>query len=103
MIRPTRLTAALAGAFSAGAWPWLWPLLSDPAEGSSVQLILGMLLLVALPAHLFVIGATGSPGADGRRLDGALLQRIAAWLIAAAAVAGALAVYRAVLPAGQPA
>ncbi|MBI5271738.1 MAG: hypothetical protein HY856_18900 [Burkholderiales bacterium] len=100
MIRPTRLTAALAGAFSAGCWPWLWPLVADPADSSSVQLIVGMLLLVALPAHLFVIGTAGGTGTpEGRRIDGALLQRIAAWLIAAAAVAGVMSIYRAVQPA----
>lgn len=93
MFRPTRFSAALAGGFSAACWPWLWPLVQDPGDAGSVELILGMLLLVALPAHVAVIGlATSRPAGEGAdsAAGGALWQRIVAWLLAAVVVAAGL-------------
>ena len=82
MIRPTPITAALAGVFSALAWPFLWSRYGQEASAGGIELILGMLLLVALPAHAFVVGfQRGVPGA-GRTVDTALLKRVGAWLAA---------------------
>lgn len=83
-ITPTPITAALAGVFSALAWPWLWQAYGGSASGGGIELVLGTLLLIGLPAHLFVVGlrpAEQSPG--GRSVDKPLLLRIAVWLLAA--------------------
>lgn len=51
------------------------------------------LLVIALPAHAFVVGFGRSAEASGRTLDTALLKRVGVWLLAAAAtvvVRGAL-------------
>lgn len=89
-ITPTPLTSALAGCLSAGSWPLIWPLVSNPQTSGSMGLILGMLALVALPAHIFVFGLGGSPTQQGRSVDVGLLRRIGAWLAAAILTAGAL-------------
>ncbi|MBL0720654.1 hypothetical protein JI742_12240 [Piscinibacter sp. Jin2] len=83
-LQPTPFRAALAGLFSALSWPLLWARFGGgPASAGQVELIVATLLLVALPAHLFVLGL--GPGASpGGRLDRALLLRIGAWLAAAA-------------------
>jgi hypothetical protein len=72
---PTPVTAALAGVFSK---------YGQVESSGSVELIAGTLLLVALPAHAFVMGLAyrQAPGAKG--LDTALLKRVGAWLGAAA-------------------
>lgn len=80
----TPVTAAAAGVFSAVSWPLLWPLLDDTTSSSSVWLVVGTLLLIALPAHAFVVGFTRSEPARAGRLDTDLLKRIGAWLLAAA-------------------
>jgi hypothetical protein len=95
VITPTVTTAALAGAFSAGSWPLLWPLFTDPSGSASMWLVIGMLVFVALPAHAFVVGFGRSPTQTGRSIDVALLKRIGAWLLAACVTAGAMALYRA--------
>ena len=86
-ISPSPLTAALAGAFSALTWPWLWSRFGQAGSEGSTELILGTLLLVALPAHAFVLGfghrASVAPG----QLDRVLLKRVGAWLGAAGATA----------------
>lgn len=82
-ITPTPLTAALAGCLSASSWPLLWPLFNDPSATASMWPILGMLLLVALPAHAFVFGFGGSPTQQSGSVDMGLLKRIGAWLSAA--------------------
>jgi hypothetical protein len=93
-ITPTPITAAAAGVFSALIWPWLWSTYGGPATGGGVELVLGTLLLIGLPAHALVVGfkpAEQVPGSRG--VDKALLTRIAAWLLAAvvaALVSGAL-------------
>jgi hypothetical protein len=81
---PTPVTAALAGVFSAVTWPMLWSKYGQVEASGSVELIAGTLLLVALPAHAFVMGLAyrQAPGAKG--LDTALLKRVGAWLGAAA-------------------
>jgi hypothetical protein len=81
---PTPVTAALAGVFSAVTWPMLWAKYGQVESSGSVELIAGTLLLVALPAHAFVMGLAyrQAPGAKG--LDTALLKRVGAWLGAAA-------------------
>jgi hypothetical protein len=45
-----------------------------------------MLLVVALPAHAFVVGFGRTQAPSARSLDTALLKRIGAWLAAAAGV-----------------
>lgn len=94
-ITPTLFSAALAGAFSALAWPVLWPLVSDPRPSSSAWLVAGTLLFIALPAHAFVVGIGHSQAQAGHAIDIALLKRTAAWLAAASVVAGIIALYRA--------
>lgn len=94
-LAPTVPTAAMAGAFSAVSWTLLWPLLRDPGASSGVSLVAGMLLLIALPAHAFVVGFDRSAAAAGRAVDRPLLRRIGAWLLAAALTAAAMALYRA--------
>jgi hypothetical protein len=84
MIRPTPLTAAAAGVFSALAWPYLWSKYGHAVASGGVEVIIGTLLLVALPAHAFVIGFKGSQASGGRAVDTALLQRIGSWLAASA-------------------
>ncbi|MGM9485863.1 hypothetical protein [Ideonella sp. YS5] len=86
-ITPTPVTAALAGIAAAVGWPFLWSRFGGPSADGSVELIVGTLLVVALPAHAFVVGfGRSSPSAAGS-LDIALLKRIGAWLVAAAATA----------------
>lgn len=78
-IRATPLTAAIAGVFSAVTMPLLWP----RVQADSVWLMLAFVLLVALPAHAFVVGF-GRGSASASTLDTALLKRIGAWLGATA-------------------
>ncbi|MDT7838549.1 hypothetical protein [Aquabacterium sp. OR-4] len=87
-IRPTPLTAALAGILAALAWPVLWAHFGSQAAEGGIELVVGTLLVVALPAHAFVVGWQLAPQAPAGRLDTALLRRIGAWLAAAAAVTG---------------
>lgn len=79
-ITPTPVTAALAGAFSAWVMPTLWPRLAN----ETMWLVPAFLLVVALPAHAFVVGmGPGQAGSSGG-VDVPLLKRIGAWLAAAA-------------------
>ena len=84
MIQPTPITAALAGVFSALAWPFLWSKYGHAAAAGGVEMIVGTLLLVALPAHAFVVGFRRMQAADARAVDTALLKRIGSWLAASA-------------------
>ncbi|MDO9316436.1 MAG: hypothetical protein Q7T97_18030 [Burkholderiaceae bacterium] len=90
----TPLTAALAGAFSAGTWPLLWPLFSDTSTSNSVWLVVGTLVLIALPAHAFVVGFKQGQMAGSRAIDTALLKRIVVWLLAAAATTAVITLFR---------
>src|SRR5690349_772245 len=76
MIRPTPVTAALAGVFSALAWPVLWTRYGATAASGGIEMILGTLLLVALPAHAFVVGFARSQPVDARKVDPALVRRV---------------------------
>ena len=84
-IVPSPTGAALAGVFSAIVWPIAWARYGGPESGASVELVVATLLIIAFPAHVFVVGLrrTQAPGAG--KLDTALLKRIAAWLAGAAA------------------
>jgi hypothetical protein len=83
-IRPTPLTAALAGLIAAIAWPLVWPRFGGPAAEGGFELIVATLLVIALPAHAFVVGFSRPQEMQARTLDTALLKRIGAWLAAAA-------------------
>lgn len=85
-IRPTPLTAALAGVVAALAWPFIWARWGGPGAEGGFELIVAMLLVVALPAHAFVVGFGRPQAPAARALDTALLKRIGAWLAAAAGV-----------------
>ena len=78
-LTPTPITAALAGVFAGIAMPILWSRFGS----ESMSLVVALLLVVALPAHAFVVGFSRSQPADSRTLDTALLKRVGAWLSAA--------------------
>jgi hypothetical protein len=96
-IAPSPVSAALAGIFSAIVWPLLWTRFGGSASGGTLEVVLITLLVIALPAHAFVVGLGRTEAAAARTLDTALLKRIAVWLFAAAATAGAAALIRAQL------
>ena len=79
---PTRVSAALAGIFSGLSWPLVWPFVSGSDSAATLWLVLATILLVALPAHAFVLGFQRSQGAGARAVDVALLARIGSWLAA---------------------
>jgi hypothetical protein len=81
-IRPTSLTAALAGAFAAVAWPFLVDRFGGVGSGASLELVLATIFVIALPAHAFVVGFSRQPQGPGAGVDRALLKRVAAWLAA---------------------
>lgn len=85
-IRPTLLSAALAGVVAALAWPFLWARWGGPGAEGGFELVAATLVVIALPAHAFVVGFGPAPEGAGRSLDTALLRRIGAWLAAAAGV-----------------
>lgn len=85
-IRPTLLTAVLAGALAALAWPFLWARWGGAAAGGSIEFIVAMLVVVVLPAHAFVVGFARSHDASARAVDTALLKRIGAWVASAVGV-----------------
>jgi hypothetical protein len=85
-IRPTPLTAAIAGAVAAVVWPLLWAKFGGAASKGSFELIIATLLVIALPAHAFVVGFGPQQVTPGRILDTALLKRVGAWLAAALGV-----------------
>ena len=79
-IAPTPLTAALAGVFSGLTWPWIWPLVRGTDVSATLWLVLATIVLVALPAHAFVLGMRRSEATSTRTVDVALLTRIGSWL-----------------------
>lgn len=83
-IRPTPFTAAIAGAVAAIAWPFVWAKFGGPTAAGSLELIVATLLVIALPAHAFVVGFGRPQEASSQTFDTALLKRIGAWLAAAA-------------------
>jgi hypothetical protein len=84
--RPTLLTAVLAGLLAALAWPFIWARWGGRTTGGGFELIVATLLVIALPAHAFVVGFGRSQEAAARTIDVALLKRVAAWLASAAGV-----------------
>jgi hypothetical protein len=76
-------------------WPLAWSRYGGAASSFSIELILATLLLIALPAHAFVVGFHYKQASAGQALDLALLKRLGAWLLAAAGTAGLMALYRA--------
>lgn len=86
IIRPTPLTAAIAGAIAAAVWPFVWTRFGGEANAGTVEFIAAVLLTIALPAHALVLGLGGSPTAAPGALDTGLFKRIGAWLGAAAVV-----------------
>ena len=82
------VSAAIAGVVAAVAWPFLWAKWGGPAAAGGFELIVATLLVIALPAHAFVVGFGRSQEASARTLDTALLKRIGVWLAAAAGVTG---------------
>ena len=94
-VAPTPVTAALAGVFSGLTWPVVWTLVPAAQASATVWLVLATIVLVALPAHAFVLGFQRNPAADSRMLDTALLTRIGAWLAGAVLAALSVAAWRA--------
>jgi hypothetical protein len=90
----TPVTAVLAGVFSALTWSVLSPLLTDPRPSSTAWLVGGVLLLVAVPAHLFVIGVGEGKSFGERTLEPAFQKRLVCWLVAAAATTGLASLWR---------
>ena len=93
-VTPTRVTAALAGIFSGLAWPMIWPLVTGTEASATLWLVLATIVLVALPAHAFVLGFQRSETPGSRGVDVALLARIGAWLAAGVATALLVAAFR---------
>ena len=91
---PTLVTAALAGVFSAVAWPLLWARFGGAQAPGTIEVVIITLLVIALPAHAFVVGFGPGPAAGARSLDTALLKRIGAWLLAAGATVLIVAAFR---------
>jgi len=79
---PTRVSAALAGIFSGLSWPLVWPFVSGSDSAATLWLVLATIVLVALPAHAFVLGFQRSQAAGARAVYIALLARIGSWLAA---------------------
>ncbi|HEX7441616.1 MAG TPA: hypothetical protein VF319_16135 [Caldimonas sp.] len=84
---PTPVTAGLAGIFSGLTWPLIWPFFNGTAALGTVWLMLATIVLVALPAHAFVLGFKRKQIVRADAIDSALLVRIGAWLACAAATA----------------
>ena len=82
-LKSTLVTAALAGALAGIVMPLLWQRLAN----DSMSLVIAFLVVVALPAHAFVVGFGRNQTADPRTVDTALLKRVGAWLLSAAATA----------------
>ena len=93
-VTPTRVTAALAGIFSGLAWPMIWPLVTGTEASATLWLVLATIVLVALPAHAFVLGFQRSETPVARGVDVALLARIGAWLAAGVVTALLVAAFR---------
>src|SRR4051812_23930833 len=78
-IRPTPITAALAGAFAGIVMPLLWGRLGN----DTTSLVIAFVLVVAVPAHVFVLGFDRDQAPRGRAMDAALFKRVAIWLLCA--------------------
>jgi hypothetical protein len=58
-------------------------------------LVVAFLVVVALPAHAFVVGFGRNHAANAKTIDTALLKRVGAWLVSAVA---AIAIAQALNP-----
>ena len=87
--RPTLFSAALAGLVAAVVWPFIWARWGGPGADGSVELVVGTLAAVVLPAHALVVGFGRAPTGG---VDTALLKRVGAWLVSAACATAARAV-----------
>jgi hypothetical protein len=85
-LKSTPITAALAGAFAGIVMPIIWLRLAN----DSMSLVIAFLVVVALPAHAFVVGFGRNQGAEVRTVDTALLKRVGAWLVSAVVTAAAV-------------
>jgi hypothetical protein len=83
-ITPTPITAAAAGIVAAMAWPFLWSRYGGSGSEGSIELVISTLLVIALPAHAFVVGFSRGQVGPGT-IDTALLKRVGSWLAAAVA------------------
>ena len=91
-ITPTPITAALAGIFAAIVMPILW----SKSGNDSIATMAAFLLVVALPAHAFVVGFRRNQAPrDAKTLDVALLKRIGIWFFSAIVTAVVVQVIRA--------
>ena len=93
-IAPTPITAALAGIFSGLTWPLVWPFVSGSDASATLWLVLATIVLVALPAHAFVLGFQRSKAASAGTFDMALLTRIGSWRAGGVLTALAVAMSR---------
>jgi len=91
---PSRVSAALAGIFSGLSWPLVWPFVSGSDSAATLWLVLATIVLVALPAHAFVLGFQRSETPGARSLDVALLTRIGTWLAGGVVTALLVAAFR---------
>jgi hypothetical protein len=91
---PTPVTAALAGIFSGLTWPVIWPFVTGTEASATLWLVLATIVLVALPAHAFVLGFQRSETPGARSLDVALLTRIGTWLAGGVVSALLVAAFR---------
>lgn len=83
-VSPTPITAALAGLVAGTAMSLLWVRLAN----DTMLLLVAFLLLVALPAHAFVVGFGHRDTAAPGTVDTALLKRGAIWLLSAVLAIG---------------
>ena len=93
-VTPTPVTAALAGVFSGLTWPVIWPLVTGTDASATLWLVLATIVLVALPAHAFVLGFRRNETPGARNVDVALLARIGAWLAGGVVTALLVAAFR---------
>ncbi len=94
-LAPTPVNAGLAGTFSGLTWPAIWPFLDGSALLDTVGLLLATVVLIALPAHAFVLGFRRERQAGAPALDHALLIRIGTWISCAVSAAALVAALRA--------
>ena len=83
-LSPSLITAALAGLVAGTAMSLLWVRLAN----DTMLLLVAFLLLVALPAHAFVVGFGHRHTAALGTVDTALLKRGVVWLLAAVLAIG---------------
>ena len=93
-VTPTPVTATLAGIFSGVTWPMIWPHVTGTEASATLWLVLATIVLVALPAHAFVLGFQRSETPGARSLDVALLTRIGTWLAGGVMTALLVAAFR---------